>query len=183
MYIPSHIISSVRNAIPVYNDWPKTGISYKNTVELAKQPIAFGHAIDWFSLIARQVGAKEIFAADARGFIFGSALAIKAGLPMNVVRKPGKLPGQVWAQSYELEYGTDTLEIQQNLDVDDRPVIIVDDVLATGGTAEAICKLLHNNLGIAYSSMTVAVLINLSFLGGETLLTEQGVNVKGLLNE
>lgn len=183
MYIPSHIISSVRSAIPVYNDWPKTGISYKNTVELAKQPIAFRHAIGWFSSVARQVGAKEIFAADARGFIFGSALALQAELPMNVVRKPGKLPGQVWSQSYELEYGTDTLEIQQNLDVGDRPVIIVDDVLATGGTAEAICKLLHNNLGIAYSSMTVAVLINLSFLGGEALLTEQGVNVKGLLNE
>jgi adenine/guanine phosphoribosyltransferase-like PRPP-binding protein len=60
---------------------------------------------------------------------------------------------------------------------------LVDDVLATGGTANAICKLLHNNLGIAYSSMTVAVLINLSFLNGETLLTEQGVTVQGLLNE
>jgi adenine phosphoribosyltransferase len=183
MYIPSHIISSVKNAIPVYKDWPKQGISYKNTVELAKQPIAFGHAIDWFLLVARQAGAKELFAADARGFIFGSALSIRSHLPMNVVRKPGKLPGGVWSQSYDLEYGTDTLEIQQNIEVGDRSVIIVDDVLATGGTANAICKLLHDNLGIAYSSMTVAVLINLSFLGGETLLTEQGIAVHGLLNE
>jgi adenine phosphoribosyltransferase len=183
MYIPSHIISSVKNAIPVYKDWPKPGVSYKNTVELAKQPIAFAHAIDWFSLVARQAGAKEIFAPDARGFIFGSALSIKSHLPMNVVRKPGKLPGGVWSQSYDLEYGTDTLEIQQNLDVGNRSVVIVDDVLATGGTAEAICKLLHNNLGISYSSMTVAVLINLAFLGGENKLTEQGITVQGLLNE
>ena len=183
MYIPSHIIASVKNAIPVYKDWPKPGISYKNTVELAQQPIAFAHAIDWFSLVARKSVAKEIFAPDARGFIFGSALSIKSHLPMNVVRKPGKLPGDVWSQSYELEYGTDTLEIQQNIQAGDRPVIIVDDVLATGGTAQAICKLLHNNLGIEYSSMTVAVLINLAFLGGETLLTEQGVSVHGLLNE
>ena len=183
MYIPAHIISSVKNAIPVYKDWPKEGISYKNTVELAKQPIAFAHAIDWYSMIARQISAKEIFAADARGFIFGSALAIKSHLPMNVVRKPGKLPGDVWSQSYELEYGTDSLELQQNLQAGDRSVIIVDDVLATGGTAEAICKLLHNNLGIEYSSITVAVLINLSFLGGETRLTEQGIKVQGLLNE
>jgi len=183
MYIPSHIISSIKNAIPVYKDWPKPGISYKNTVELSKQPIAFGHAINWFSLVARQVGANEIFAADARGFIFGSALAIKTQLPMNVVRKPGKLPGDVWSQSYDLEYGTDTLEIQQNLEVGDRSVVIVDDVLATGGTANAICKLLHDRLGIEYTSMTVVILINLSFLGGETLLTEQGVKVHGLLNE
>lgn len=183
MYIPSHIISSIKNAIPVYKDWPKPGISYKNTVELSKQPIAFGHAIDWFSLVTRQVGANEIFAADARGFIFGSALAIKTQLPMNVVRKPGKLPGDVWNQSYDLEYGTDTLEIQQNLEVGNRSVVIVDDVLATGGTANAICKLLHDRLGIEYTSMTVVILINLSFLGGETLLTEQGVKVHGLLNE
>jgi adenine phosphoribosyltransferase len=181
--ISSNIISSVKNAIPVYKDWPKPGILYKNTVELAKQPIAFAHSIDWFSSVAKQSGAKEIFAPDARGFIFGSALSIKTRLPMNVVRKPGKLPGNVWSQSYELEYGTDTLEIQQSTEVYDRSVIIVDDVLATGGTAEAICKLLHNNLGIAYSSMTVAVLINLSFLGGETLLTNQGVTVEGLINE
>jgi adenine phosphoribosyltransferase len=183
MYIPSHIISSVKNAIPSYKDWPKPGIIYKNTVELTKQPIAFGHAIDWFTLVARKASAKEIFAPDARGFIFGSALAIKSHLPMNVVRKPGKLPGSVWSQSYDLEYGTDTLEIQQNLEVGNRSVVIVDDVLATGGTANAICKLLHDNLGIEYTSMTVAVLINLSFLGGETLLTEQGVTVHGLLHE
>lgn len=183
MYLPSYIISRIKNSIPVYKDWPKPGISYKNTVELTKEPIAFAHAIDWFSMITKKAAVEEIFAPDARGFIFGSALAIKLQLPMNVVRKPGKLPGGVWSQSYDLEYGTDTLEIQQNLKVGDRRVVIVDDVLASGGTANAICKLLHNNLGIAYSSMTVAVLINLAFLGGEALLTEQGVTVHGLLNE
>jgi adenine phosphoribosyltransferase len=178
-----HIIATIKNAIPVYKDWPKDGIAYKNTVELVKQPMAFAHAIDWFSIVARQANAKEIFAPDARGFIFGSALAIKSHMPMNVVRKPGKLPGAVWSQSYELEYGSDSLEIQQNIQANDRSVIVVDDVLATGGTAEAICKLLHNNLGIAYSSMTVAVLINLTFLGGESRLRQHGVQVQGLINE
>lgn len=183
MYIPAHIIASVKNAIPVYKDWPKEGISYKSTVGVATNPIAFSHVIDWYSMITSKVGAKEIYAADARGFIFGSATAIKTHLPLHVVRKPGKLPGQVWGQEYELEYGTDRLELSQSDSVYDRSVIIIDDVLATGGTAEAICKLLHNNLGIAYTSMTVAVLINLQFLGGESRLTEQGIGVQGMLNE
>ncbi len=183
MYIPAHIIASVKNAIPVYKDWPADGVSYKNTVGVTTNPIAFSHVIDWYSMIASKVGAKEIYAADARGFIFGSATAIKTHLPMHVVRKPGKLPGKVWAQEYELEYGTDKLELSQSDSVYDRSVIIIDDVLATGGTAEAICKLLHTNLGISYSSMTVAVLINLKFLGGEDRLTEQGVRVQGMLNE
>lgn len=183
MYIPAHIISSIKKSIPIFKDWPKPGVLYKSTVGLAKDPIAFSHAIDWFSLVTRHVGAKEIYAADARGFIFGSATAVKTHLPMHVVRKPGKLPGAVWSQEYQLEYGIDTLELSQSNQVFDRSVIIIDDVLATGGTAEAICKLLHNNLGISYSSMTVAVLINLKFLGGEEKLTEQGVQVQGLLNE
>lgn len=183
MYIPQHIISSVKNAIPVYQDWPKTGVSYKSTVGLANNPIAFAHAIDWFSMVTNQVGAREIYAADARGFIFGSATAIKTHLPMHVVRKPGKLPGNVWSQEYELEYGTDTLELSVRDDAYDRSVAIIDDVLATGGTAEAICKMLHDNLGISYSSMTVIVLINLRFLGGESKLIEQGIRVQGMINE
>ena len=183
MHIPPHIISDITNSIPVFNDWPKPGITYKSTVGLASHPAAFSHAIDWFSMMVKQASATEIYAADARGFIFGSATAIKTHLPMHVVRKPGKLPGDVWSQEYDLEYGTDTLELSQSSEVYDRSVIIIDDVLATGGTAEAICKLLHNNLGIAYSSMTVAVLINLKFLGGEEKLTQQGIRVQGLLNE
>ena len=152
MFVQPYILAKIKSAIPVYNDWPTAGVRYKNTVELLKDPVAFSHAIDWFSNMASPV--REIFAPDARGFIFGSATAINTHKPMRVVRKPGKLPGPVWSQSYELEYGTDRLEIQQSTDVYDRKIIIIDDVLATGGTVEAICHLLHNNLGIEYSIET-----------------------------
>ena len=183
MFAPPHIINYIKDSIPVYADWPVAGVQYKNTVELLKNPTAFGYSIDWFTTLGRTVGAQAIFAADARGFIWGSATARDLRLPMHVVRKPGKLPGQVWSQEYALEYGTDTLELGCIELNKDRPVLIIDDVLATGGTAEAICKLLHNNLGIDYSLMTVGILINLSFLGGDSKLTSMGVKVHGLIYE
>lgn len=183
MFAPPHIVNSVRKAIPVYADWPTAGVQYKNTVELLKNPTAFGYSIDWFAALTRTVGAQKIFAADARGFIWGAATARDMALPMHVVRKPGKLPGPVWSQEYELEYGTDCLELGHINIEKEFSVIIIDDVLATGGTAEAICKLLHNNLGIAYSLMTVGVLINLTFLGGEARLASLGVKTYGLINE
>jgi adenine phosphoribosyltransferase len=182
-YLTTITSEIVRRHIPVYQDWPKDGIQYMNTVELCQTPIAFNMSVQWFKAIADTYKVQDIFAADARGFIWGSTTAIQSGLPLHVVRKPGKLPGNVWSQSYELEYGTDTLELLASTPTGDRPVLIVDDVLATGGTAEAICKLLHNNLNIPYSSMIVAVLVNLTFLPGQARLEEKGVKVFGLLNE
>ena len=173
----------VRNYIPVYPDWPKTGVQYLNTVELCQNPGAFDLSVQWFKAVAETCNAQDIFAADARGFIWGAPTANHCKLPLHVVRKPGKLPGAVWNQTYELEYGTDTLELLASTPPGNRQILIVDDVLATGGTAEAICKLLHNNLNIPYTSMSVAVLVNLTFLSGQKLLEEKGIQVFGLLNE
>jgi adenine phosphoribosyltransferase len=173
----------VRDHIPVYPNWPKPGIQYLNSVELCRYPVAFDLSVHWFKTIAEDVKAMDIFAPDARGFIWGSATANRCKLPMHVVRKPGKLPGKTWSQEYTLEYGTDTLELLTSTPTGDRSVLIIDDVLATGGTANAICELLHDNLGISYSSMTVAVLVNLTFLPGQQLLKDKGVGVFGLLNE
>ena len=175
-------IDFIKSAIPVYDDWPKTGIQYMNTVELCANPKAFYDSITWFASQGRFVMAKDIFAADARGFIWGAPTATALGIPMHVVRKPGKLPGTVHKQSYTLEYGTDTLEMSAKVPSGDRNVMVIDDVLATGGTAEAICKLLIEKLGIAPSNITVAVLVNLTFLPGEALLKSKNINVKGLIN-
>lgn len=182
-YITSATSDIVRSHIPVYPDWPKPGVRYLNTVELCQNPGAFDLSVQWFKAVAEKCNAQDIFAADARGFIWGAPTANHCKLPLHVVRKPGKLPGAVWNQTYELEYGTDTLEMLSSTPPGDRQVLIVDDVLATGGTAEAICKLLHTNLNIPYTSMTVAVLVNLTFLSGQKLLEDKGVRVFGLLNE
>lgn len=151
-----------------------------NTVELCNNPKAFKASVDWFSSVADKCGAQAIFSADARGFIWGSPVALQLGIPMYTVRKPGKMPGEVWKQEYQLEYGTDTVELSKNVPAGDRPVLIVDDVLATGGTADAIAKLV-SKLGVSPKNITVAVVVNLTFLPGADLLRSQGYNVIGLV--
>ncbi len=176
----SSLADYIRSKIPVYKDWPKVGVNFMNTVDLCKDPVAFYDSIEWFTIQAHN--ANSIVAADARGFIWGAPVASKMQLPLHVARKPNKLPGKCYSQDYELEYGTSSIEISAEFPIDG-PVMIVDDVLATGGTAIAICNLLHKHFNIPYESMTVAVLLNLTFLSGHNELTKLGVNVKSLINE
>ena len=171
----------IKDNLKVYKDWPKIGINYLNTVDIPKDPDLFWHTVHWYGQIADSIDARMIFAADARGFIWASPIAYKRQLPMHVVRKKGKMPGDLISREYQLEYGTDTLEvakIQKPLGT----VMIIDDVLATGGTAEAICKLLHEGIGINYEDMVVATLINITFLPGEKILNDLGVNVVHLID-
>ena len=170
----------IRAALPIYKDWPKPGINYLNTVDLCTNPSAFRASINWYYDIGAVRDVDYIFAADARGFIWGSPVADRLGIPLHVVRKKGKMPGELISREYELEYGTDILELRK-WQYSRGSVLIVDDVLATGGTAEAICKLVHE-LGIPYSAMTVACLINITFLPGKAKLRDLGVNVETLIN-
>jgi len=170
----------VRASMPVYKDWPKEGIDYLNTVDICKDPVAFRASTDFFFDVAAVRDVDYIFAADARGFIWGSVTAYRLGLPLHVIRKKGKMPGELLSREYQLEYGTDTLEISK-VDLNQRRVIIIDDVLATGGTAVAMCELVHE-LGIPYSSMTIAAIVDITFLPGRQKLKDLGVNVETLIN-
>ena len=170
----------ITNALPVYKDWPKPGINYLNTVDLCVNPVAFRESVEYFYHVAAVQDVDYVFAADARGFIWGSPVAYKLGVPLHVVRKKGKMPGDLISREYELEYGTDILELRK-FTYKAGTVLIVDDVLATGGTAEAICKLVHE-LGVPYNSMSLACLINISFLPGKDKLQKLGVNVHTLID-
>jgi adenine phosphoribosyltransferase len=170
----------ILNALPVYHNWPKEGINYLNTVDICTNPVAFRESVKWYYDIAAVHDVDYIFAADARGFIWGSPVAHHLGVPLHVVRKKGKMPGDLLSREYELEYGTDVLELRK-FTYKAGSVLIVDDVLATGGTAEAICKLIHD-LGVHYNSMTVACLLNISFLPGKQKLRSLGVNVETLID-
>ena len=132
--------------IPRYKDFPKPGINFINTVEICNDPIKFKNSIDWFTMQVNN--HKDLFALDARGFIWGSPVALLKGLPFHVIRKQGKLPGNTYKQSYKLEYGEDTIEINNSVPTGNRKVLIVDDLVATGGTPKAACNLLHNHICI-----------------------------------
>ena len=170
---------TVINAMPVYKDWPKEGINYLNTVDICRNPKAFRESLEFYYQIAASRDVEHIVAADARGFIWGSPTAWRLGVPLHVVRKKGKMPGELISREYELEYGTDTLEMRK-VDMQGS-VLVVDDVLATGGTAIAIVELLHE-LGVPYNAITVACLVNITFLNGKHKLRDMGVDVETLIN-
>lgn len=170
----------IHSNLKVYPDWPKAGVNYLNTVDLCRDPDLFWNTVMWYSKVADSTQIRTLFAAEARGFLWASPVAFKYQIPLHVVRKKGKLPGETISRDYDLEYGTDTLEIAK-INKPIGKVMIVDDVLATGGTAEAICKMLHEGLGIDYNDMLLAVLLNITFLNGELRLKQLGVATINLI--
>lgn len=173
-------IQTIKAALPVYKDWPKQGINYLNTVDVCADPIAFRNSVEFYYNTGAVYDVDYIFAADARGFIWASPVALRLGIPLHVVRKKGKMPGDLISREYQLEYGTDILELRK-FPYEKGSILIIDDVLATGGTAEAICKLVHE-LGVGYKNIVVACLLNISFLPGKQKLKELGVQVETLID-
>lgn len=150
-------------------DFPKKGIVFKDITTLLSDGRSFHRMID---LIAhRYVGQRidKIVGVEARGFVLGSALAYKLGAGVTLVRKPGKLPYKTRKVSYELEYGTDTLEIHEDAFSPGERVILADDLLATGGTMAAVLKLVE---GLGAEVVECAFMAELEFLHGRGKLPE-----------
>ncbi len=148
-------------------DFPKSGIQFKDVTTLLQNGPAFKHIIDGWKDRYKDKQIDAIVGADARGFIFASALAYALGLPLALVRKKGKLPHTTISESYELEYGTDTLEIHIDaLHKGDR-VVLVDDLLATGGTMSASVKLIEK---LGAEVVEIACVVELPLLKGREKL-------------
>ncbi|MER5912045.1 adenine phosphoribosyltransferase [Streptomyces sp. NPDC001982] len=148
-------------------DYPEQGVMFKDITPLLADPAAFTALTDALAGIAQNTGATKIVGLEARGFILGAPVAVRAGLGFIPVRKAGKLPGATLRQAYELEYGSAEIEVHaEDLNSGDR-VLIVDDVLATGGTAEAAIQLIQR-AGAEVSGL--AVLMELGFLDGRARL-------------
>ncbi|MEU9379931.1 adenine phosphoribosyltransferase [Streptomyces sp. NPDC048279] len=148
-------------------DYPEPGVMFKDITPLLADPAAFTALTDTLAEIATRTGATKIVGLEARGFILGAPVAVRAGLGFIPVRKAGKLPGATLSQAYDLEYGSAEIEVHaEDVGVRDR-ILIVDDVLATGGTAEASIRLIHR-AGAAVAG--VAVLMELGFLSGRARL-------------
>jgi len=150
-------------------DFPKKGIIFKDITTLLSDGRSFHRMVD---LIAhRYVGQRidKIVGVEARGFVLGSALAYKLGAGITLVRKPGKLPYKTRKVSYELEYGTDTLEIHEDAFKPGERVIIADDLLATGGTVAAVIELVE---GLGAEIVECAFMTELEFLHGRSRLPD-----------
>lgn len=152
-------------------DYPKPGVMFKDITPLLADPVAFTALTDALAELCVRHGATKIVGLEARGFILAAPVAVRAGMGFVPVRKAGKLPGATLSQSYELEYGSAEIEIHaEDLDAEDR-VMIIDDVLATGGTAEASLELIRR---AGAQVVGVAVLMELGFLAGRARL-ERGL--------
>lgn len=144
-------------------DFPKAGILFKDITTLLKDKKAFKLAINALAKNYKNKKIDKVVAVESRGFIFGSVLANKLNAGFVPVRKKGKLPGKTNSVTYELEYGTDTLEMHDDAIEKKENVLIVDDLLATGGTAKAVTELIKQNEG---KVVGIAFLIELLFLKG-----------------
>ena len=148
-------------------DFPKPGIIFKDITPLLHAPEAFRHVTDALIERYRDKGLTAIVAVESRGFMFAAPVAYALGLPLVPARKPGKLPYKTISETYDLEYGSATLEVHEDALKQGDRVLLVDDLLATGGTLGACCRLI-NRLGAEVAE--IATIIELTFLNGREKL-------------
>ena len=159
-------------------DFPKAGVTFKDMTPLLADPAALSLAVELMANPYRGKGVQLVVGAESRGFIFGTAIAQALSAGFVPVRKPGKLPRDVHGMDYDLEYGTDRLEIHADAIGPGQKILLVDDVLATGGTMRAKCDLAEK---IGAEVVGITVRIELEFLGGRARLGAHGDSVHGVL--
>jgi len=170
-------MTELRKYIRTVNDFPKPGVGFKDITTLTKDPKGFKLSIDLMVEKLANVEVDLILGIESRGFIFGAALADRMGVGFDLIRKKGKLPGTIASETYDLEYGNDSIEIHEDSFKKGSKIVIVDDLLATGGTMAAsinLVKKLGGEIG------AVIFLIELGFLNGREKLPSD--NIISLIN-
>ena len=161
-------IDAIRAAIRDVPDFPVEGIVFKDITPVLSDPALFKASIDWFTERTRAARATTVAGIDARGFLFGGAVADRLGIGLVPIRKAGKLPWKTYEQSYDLEYGRNTIAVHQDAFRDGEKVVLIDDLLATGGTAAAAAALIEKAGGTVVEAQ---FLVELGFLKGREKLT------------
>ncbi len=169
-------VEALKSAIRDVPDFPKPGILFKDITTLLQDPVHLRRALDLLAVLCSDLKVDKVVAIESRGFILGGALAYHLGVGFVPVRKPGKLPWRARKASYALEYGTDSLEMHEDALRPGESALIVDDVIATGGTAKAVGSLTEA-LGARVSSYLF--LVELAFLKGRERLA--GYEVRSLI--
>lgn len=161
--MPELVKSKIRDVV----DFPKEGIVFKDITTAIKDPKVFRHIIDFLTNVYKDQEIDYIAGVESRGFIFGAPLAYNLNAGLVIIRKPGKLPAKVEKVTYDLEYGTDTIEIHHDAIEKGKNVLLIDDLLATGGTAAAACQLVKK---VGGNLKSVAFVVELEFLKGKDIL-------------
>ena len=166
--------TTVKEMIRDVPDFPKKGIIFKDITPLLGDPVAFQKTINTLKDRYADKQLDAVVGVEARGFIFASALAYALGIGVVMIRKPGKLPYKTFQETYSLEYGTDTVEVHQDAFRDGQNILVIDDVLATGGTLSATLDLIQKNFKNV-KVLEAAFLIELGFLNGREKLKDTPV--------
>ena len=173
----AELASYLKARVRTVRDWPKPGVNFRDVTTLFSDPEAIRVMVESLSLDCTRLGVDLIAAVDARGFILGGALAYQMHKPFVPVRKKGKLPFETVSQDYALEYGTATVEIHTDACKPGNRVLMLDDLIATGGTLLAAAKLFEGLDGIVAG---MAAIIDLPELGGSQRLRDAGYNLHAL---
>lgn len=169
----------IANSIRCIPDYPKPGILFRDITGLLVDPEAYSLTIKFLTERYRNEGITKVVGTEARGFLFGAPVALALGVGFVPVRKPGKLPAATYREDYILEYGSDALEIHQDAIQSQDNVLVVDDLLATGGTIEATAKLIRRAGG---QIQHAAFVINLLGLSGEKRLNAMDIQCYSVLS-
>ena len=165
---------SIKSRIRTIENYPIQGVMFRDITTLLKDPIGLRSSIDAFVNRYKGLQIDKVVAIESRGFIIGAPLAYLLNIGLVLIRKPGKLPSDTIKQNYELEYGTDCIEVHTDAINEGDKVLIVDDLIATGGTAEAAVKLVHKMNGEVIECCFV---IDLPDIGGRARLENMGEKV------
>ena len=165
---------SIKSCIRTIENYPIEGVMFRDITTLLKDPIGLRSSIDAFVNRYKDLQIDKVVAIESRGFIIGAPLAYLLNIGLVLIRKPGKLPSDTIKQNYELEYGTDCIEVHTDAINEGDKVLIVDDLIATGGTAEAAVKLVHKMNGEVIECCFV---IDLPDIGGRARLENMGEKV------
>ena len=168
----------IKESIRTIPDYPKEGVLFRDITTLLANPEAYRLTIDMLVEHFADKGITKVVGTEARGFLFGAPVALRLGVGFVPVRKKGKLPCDTLSETYDLEYGTDTLEMHKDSISSGDNVLVVDDLLATGGTVNATIRLIRRLGGEVHDA---AFIINLFDLGGEQRLEKLGINCYSLV--
>ena len=173
----------IKRHIRCVDDFPIPGVKFRDITSLVETPIALKKTCDQITKISRKFEPNLLVGIESRGFIFSSPVALDLSIPFVLARKPGKLPHETYSRHFDLEYGSTSIEVQKNSQISRHDkILIVDDLVATGGTALACCDLLTKYFDIERSNILFVAVIDLPHLGGSQRILEAGYGLEILVS-